>query len=318
MYHKDLQHFPISFFAIVMGLAGLAIALKKASDTICIPNWAGETVAIFSGLIFIIVAIFYVFKILKFTAAVKKEFLHPVKISFFPTISISLLLLSIAFLESIPTLSSHLWWTGTIMHLTFTIAIISIWIRGSQFDIKHLSPAWFIPAVGNIIVPIAGVSHAQIEILWFFFSIGSLFWLIILVVFFYRIIFHHPLPERLVPTLMILLAPPAIGAISLIKLNSGLTLPAELFYYISVFFFILLAAQFGLFNKLRFFLSWWAYSFPIAAFTIATFSMADYKDSFYLLIVAKSLLVLLIILIVLLSVLTLRAIFRNEICQTEG
>ena len=36
---------------------------------------------------------------------------------------------------------------------------------------------WFIPVVGNIIVPIAGVDDAPAEVSWFFFSFGLIFWI---------------------------------------------------------------------------------------------------------------------------------------------
>lgn len=65
--------------------------------------------------------------------------------------------------------------------------------------------------VGSIIIPIAGVKHGFVELSWFFFSVGLIFWLILLVIVLYRMFFHAPIAEKLMPTLFILFAPPAIG-----------------------------------------------------------------------------------------------------------
>ncbi len=63
-----------------------------------------------------------------------------------------------------------------------------------------MSPVWFIPVVGNILVPLAGVVHARRTRSRFFFSTGLIFWIVLQTLFFYRIFFHHPLPEKLLPT----------------------------------------------------------------------------------------------------------------------
>ncbi len=39
------------------------------------------------------------------------------------------------------------------------------------------TPAWFIPVIGNLVVPLAGTAHAPVDISWFFFGGGLLYWL---------------------------------------------------------------------------------------------------------------------------------------------
>lgn len=224
-------------------------------------------------IIFVTISILYVIKLIQFRDDVKKEFNHPIKLSFFPTFSISLLLLSIAFLSVNMPISKYLWIFGAIIHFIFTIKIISIWIQHTKFEIKHMNPAWFIPAVGNILVPVAGVSHFSPEISWFFFSVGLFFWIALLIIFFNRIIFHNPLPDKLLPTFFILIAPPAIGFISLVKLMGEVNEFSKILYYFGLFIVFLLFTQVNLFRKIKFYLSWWAYSFPIAAITIASILM---------------------------------------------
>ncbi len=312
-----LKHFPISFFSVILGLAGFSIAWQKSEAILKFPLALSSFLLCFTVAAFILISLIYLAKIIKFGQEVKKEFNHPVKLSFFPTFSISLLLLAIAFLKSAPTLAKYFWLSGAIIHFILTIKIVSIWIQHSKFDIKHMNPAWFIPAVGNILVPIAGIAYAPPEILWFFFSIGLIFWIILLVIFFNRIIFHHPLPEKLLPTLFILIAPPAVGFISYVKLTNAIDNFANILYFFALFLTVLLFAQPKMFYKIKFNLSWWAYSFPLSAITIASILMFHQTNSLLIKNVAYLLFLALNLLIAVLVVKSAQAIARKEICVEE-
>jgi tellurite resistance protein len=217
-----------------------------------------------------LLAAVYAAKVIKFKAAASKEWAHPIKMNFVPAVSISLILLSIAWLPISAPYSKLLWTAGVVLHLILTLYVMTQWMHHSKFEIVHLNPAWFIPVVGNILVPIAGVEHAPIEVSWFFFSIGIIFWPVLLTIIMYRVIFHASMPERLMPTLFILIAPPAVGFISYLKLTGEVDAFAQLLYHSALFFTLLLFTQVRHFASLKFFLSWWAYSFPLAAITIAT------------------------------------------------
>lgn len=309
-----LQNFPISWFAVVMGLAGFTIAWHRAETTLELPlhisPWLlGITVAVFA-----VLALIYVTKALRFSAAVKTEFNHPIKLSFFPTISIGMILLSIALLPYRMEISFILWSVGSALHLLFTLYVLSAWIHHTHFEIQHMNPAWFIPIVGNILVPIAGVRHASPEISWFFFSIGLLFWLVLLTIIVYRMVFHQPLPAKLLPTLFILIAPPAVGFISWLQLNGSIDAFGRILYYAAIFLTLMLLTQAGRFVRLQFFLSWWAYSFPMAAITIATFLMHQQIQLPFFKGLAVVLLSLLTLIIAALLLKTIQAIARKEIC----
>ncbi|AEM72836.1 SLAC1 anion channel family protein [Caldicellulosiruptor acetigenus] len=312
-----LENFPISFFSVVMGLTGFTITLQKAQKLFGINQIYSKVSLYISVFIFILLFVFYLLKILFYLDKFKEEFSNPIRLNFFPTFSISLLLLSVAFLEENIKISKVLWIIGMVSHLLLTIIVISQWIQQTHFNLQHYNPSWFIPVVGNIIVPIAGVEHAQQEISWFFFSIGIVFWISLFTIFLYRIIFHHPLSQKLVPTLFILIAPPAVGFISYVKLTGRVDEFAKIVYYVALFLVILLLAQVRLFLNVKFYLSWWAYSFPMAAISIATFliytklKFEAYKYLFGVLFT------LLIFIIIVLSVATLINIFKKNICIEE-
>ncbi len=313
-----LAHFPITLFATVMGTTGLAIAWHKATAVLQLPHGAGIALSWAALALFALLLLGYGAKLLRHGGHVAAEFRHPVRISFFPALSISALLLSIAFLHVLPGLSLALWWGGIAAHLAFTVVIMSSWIHHTRYEIAHSTPAWFIPVVGNILVPIAGVTHGAVEISWFFFSIGLVFWIVLLTIMMNRFFFHPPVPAKLLPTLFILIAPPAVGFLSYLALDGGtVDAFARVLYYTALFTTLLLAYQLPTFGKVPFFLSWWAYSFPMAAITIATLTMGSKIASSFLLGLGAVLLTLTTILIAALLVLTVRAMAAGKVFVPE-
>jgi tellurite resistance protein len=314
--HNRLEHFPISFFATVMGTAGLAIAWQKAHAVLGAPQAIGWFFGWWALALFAIVVLIYAAKWAGHPAAVRGELKHPVKLNFFAASSISLLLLSVIFLGDKPGMGFALWVAGAALHLGFTLYVMSSWIHHTHYQIQHANPAWFIPVVGNVIVPVAGVSLAPLEISWFFFSIGLVFWLALFTIVLYRLFFHEPLPARLTPMLFILIAPPAVGFLAWLKLTGSLDAFARVLYYTALFLTLLLASNAMRFFRLPFFLSSWAYSFPLAAITVATLAMAERIGGMFTML-SLVLLGVLTVVLVLLTVRTFLAVGRGEICQPE-
>jgi len=312
-----LAYFPVSFFSMVMGLTGLCIAWESAELTYGLPFRLESALTPFTALIFVVLLGIYLGKLVKYPQEVIKELNHPVKLNFFPATSISLILLSIASLKSLPGLSHALWAVGTLLHLAFTLYVMNVWIHHDKFEIHHINPAWFIPVVGNVLVPIAGTAHGYTEISWFFFSIGILFWLVLFTIIFYRVLFHHPLPDKLMPTFFILIAPPAVGFISYVKLNGGFDNFAHVLYYCGLFLTLLLLTQAPRFSRLQFFLSWWAYSFPLAAITIATLLMYRHQHQVAFAAIGWVLLSILTLVVTYLLYRTMKAVGGKKICLPE-
>ena len=310
-----LCHFHITFFAIVLGMSGFTLAVQKAGGQLP-PLYMVSTILLYVTVaLFCLVGSTYLYKGFACPGAIKKEINHPIKVNFFPLIAKIFLILGVIMLERDMTVSLYSWATGAVLQFVASILIISEWIKQDHFKIEHMTPAWFLPIVGSIIVPIAGVKHGFVEISWFFFSVGLVYWLILLVIVLYRMFFHAPIVDRLMPTLFILFAPPAIGFIAYTKLNGGvLDSFGRVLYYFSLFMFFLVLYQLPRLLKINFYISWWAYSFPMAAMALATFLMSSLTHDPFINFIAWFQLVFLTIIIAVLIVKTLLAISRSEIC----
>ncbi|SEL93957.1 tellurite resistance protein [Roseovarius azorensis] len=272
---RRLQYVPVTLFTVVMGLCGFTLALRAGEVSLGLTHvmsWAAHwlTMAVFAA-----VALGYLAKAVRYPGAVAAEWRHPVKLAFFPAISIALVLMSIVMLVPAPWVAHVMWLIAVPMQLILTLAVVSGWISARSFQHGHLSPAWFIPAVGNVIVAIAGVPLGYLEISWFFASVGLIFWIVMLALVMNRLIFHDPLPERLQPSLVILIAPPAVGFLAWVELVGGVDEFARVLLNGAYLFTLIVAVQLPRLMRVPFSLSFWALSFPVAAVTIASFAYAE-------------------------------------------
>lgn len=312
-----LTNFPVSAFAVILGLSGFVIAVHKVEHTFHCGFYISPLFLAVDTALFVALTVIYTVKWFKAPTAVKADFTHPVRINFIPAFSISLLLLSIAFMPISAPLSKILWISGTLLHILLTLKVVGFWIRHEKINIKQMNPAWFIPVVGFIIIPVAGTAHFHPELSLPFFTIGLFFWLILSAIFFNRAFFHHPLTEKLLPTLFILIAPAAVASISLFRLTGEVTAFGKGLYYISLFFLLLMLSMHSLFSKIRFYLSWWAYTFPLSAVVISSLLLYNKTGQLPFAYIGGILFAGLTLLILTLFWKTATAVRRKEICIEE-
>jgi len=314
---RALEHMPIQLFAIIMGLSGFAIVFAKAYHALEFPYWIYTSILFIDTVLFLVIFTAYMFKLLLYTQAVKKEFYHPIKSSFMAAISISFLLLSIAFYDYAPTVSILLWYIGAPLQLIFTLIIVRYWIS-NELKVVHSNPAWFIPIVGNVLVPIIGVEAAPISVSLFFFTYGLFFWIVLFTIMMYRIIFHHPLAKKLIPTFFIFIAPPAVGFVSYFRITNGSIDMFSMFLYsVGVFTLVLLLFMMKMYDIKEFFISWWAYTFPLASITIATLMLEMVYHSSVTYTASVSLIVLTSVVVGFVTFKTIGACRAQKICISE-
>lgn len=267
---QSLKYLPISLFSIVMGLTGYALASQKMIPAAGLPQIVPAVILAAAAGVFALLLVLYLLKMIFHFESFKQEWNHPVLSVFFPAVSISLLLIGTGLTAYDPNTARILWYTGAAAQLLLSVRTLAFWIV-KEIEFKAFSPAWFIPVVGNLLVPVSGADFAPKEVSWFFFAVGFLFWIILFTILIYRLIFHHPLPDKLVPTFFILIAPPSVAFVSLSRLSETPSQFANGLFYIAVFILLLLIGMIKLFSSIRFHTGWWAYSFPLASLSIASF-----------------------------------------------
>ncbi len=311
-----LQFFPIMMFAISMGLGGIAIAWQKAAEMLGTPHAIGEYLLYAETAVFAIIGLTYLVKFLIYPKEVIEEWNHPVRINFFAAISITLLMLAIIYKPEYKSAAYGVWLVGTVMHTFLTLYTISRWINHNQ-EINHSNPAWFIPIVGNLLVPVGGIGFASENILMYYFAVGLFFWVILFAVLLNRIIFHHQLPQKFMPTLFIFLAPPAVAFIAWFKLQHGLDDFGIFLFNVAVFFSLLLVFMYRSFIGLKFFISWWAFVFPVAAMAIAAMVVYHATKDTWMLYASYAALAAATIVILVVLFFTVKCALKGKICVQE-
>ena len=347
--HSKLAHFPIMLFASVMGIGGLSLAFKKASvafganadfadssanfaqNQIHIQNLISlseifESASVILGFasmgIFALLLGIYGLKIATHFASVKAEATHQVKINFLSAIPIGALII-ITFLGAFNDNKSVLFalqitfFISAFLQLILSIYVINFWFDNAMK--RHLlSPAWFIPIVGNLIVPLAGHS-AKIspEFSLLFFAIGCFFWLILTALITSRLIFEESLDSKFLPTLFIFIAPPSIFVVDFVALFGGHSALSLVAYFVALFFMLLMLSLSKVFTRLNFALSWWAFTFPLCAFSIASFEVfVGFGTPLYMLFGIFGL-VLATFAVLFVAYKTLVAMSKGKICVAE-
>ena len=315
----SLAHFPVTLFSSVMGLGGLSLAWRRADRVWDLPSWPALLFLALAAVAFVVVAVLYATKWARHPAAARAELAHPVRMTFAPTLTIAILVLATAGQDVAPTLASALWWLGALGHLAATVAVMSVWF--GRADIVHASvtPAWFIPVVGNIITPLAAAELGSVELAWFAFGVGVVFWVALLPLLLQRVLLHEqPLPARLLPTIAIFVAPPAVALLSWQALTGSVDDPVgRVLHAAAMVFVVLLVAQVGRLRTLPFALPYWAYTFPMAAASAAAIAMAGARPQVAYDVVAAGLLSASTVLALTVAALTLRAAARRQICVPE-
>ena len=165
-----------------------------------------------------------------------------------------------------------------------------IFIAG-EVDLKHLSPAWYIPPVALVIIPFGAVfmrtttgytNQLVVTVNYLGWGAGFFLYLVLYAVVTLRFIRHELMPPQMAPLIWMNLGP--IGAsitalFALIK-NSTISIPKEPFMVFAFFlwglgfWWLVMATALTLHYiknlHLPYSTSWWAFIFPLGAFTNAT------------------------------------------------
>jgi len=102
---ERLQFFPITAYSVIMGLSGLTVVFNKFYHMQWMPKVIYDVLLFFTFGLFLLITFLYGRKAIRYFEEVAADFKHRIRINFFSAISISFLLLSIAFLGYWPFLS---------------------------------------------------------------------------------------------------------------------------------------------------------------------------------------------------------------------
>jgi tellurite resistance protein len=276
---SKLKHLAPGWYAMVMGLTGLALAWHRAQPVMG-EGAGGAALAIgaLAALVFAALALATLLRGLRHPEAWAEDRRHPVRHTFIATLPIAVILLAtVAVALFGPNLPAHaLWAVGCAAQLFVTVWVLARWFNGNQaggLQWAGVTPALFIPIVGNVLVPLAGVPLGHAHLAAAQFGLGLLFWPVVLVLIVVRIATQGLWPQRLLPTVFIFIAPPAVVGLSALQLGAP-ALVGWMCWGMALFCFLWAGTQARRIAAAPFSLPHWGMSFPLAALSALTLRLA--------------------------------------------
>ena len=207
---------PAAFFGMVLGLAGLGGSWRAAHLAWGLPAAIGEAIMLLAALAWAVLAALYIGKWVVAREAALAEIAHPVQCCFVGLAGVATMLVA-------GGVAPYAHWLALVLYVlgaVFTVAF-AIWRTGGLWqgerDPSHTTAVLYLPNVAGMFV--AGTVGAALDlgdIGQFAFGAGLFSWLAIESVLLHRMLTAPNLASGLRPTLGIQLAPPVVGAVTLI------------------------------------------------------------------------------------------------------
>jgi tellurite resistance protein len=276
---ESLKYLFPGWYAVVMGLAGLALAWQRAVPFMGkAASAAALGIAIMAAVVFVVLTILGALRGHRHPGAWAEDLRHPVRHTFVATLPVALILLATCAVAADlrGALVTTLWWVGSLTQLLVTVWVLSRWWRGNQIgglQWASVTPALYIPIVGNVLVPLAGVPLGQPEWAAAQFGIGLLFWPVVTALLVVRIAVQGMWPERLLPASVIFVAPPAAVGLSALQFGASHAVGWGL-WGMALFSLLWVAPLTRRIADQPFGLAHWGMTFPLAAFAALTLRLA--------------------------------------------
>lgn len=292
------------WFASVMGSSVSAIAFHLASGLYG-QDWL-EIVSDFMHYVavalMIVLSTASILRIAFYPEKVKETICHPVEGSFYATFPVAMLVMAGEWSirgESLSVVSA-MWWIGSIFILVVGYLVLFCRFTKERLPLNNVTPAMFIPAVGLVVVPVAGAGlaeHAQGIMRELYFGInmmtmgaGVFMYIGLLALSVSRHFLAEPIVGKITPAIFIHMAPLGVIPLSVLSLLHALgdetlmkyaLLIAALFLGAAVWMFFLASAV--VLNNLRtgklpFALSWWAFVFPIGGVSVLAVRLSSFME----------------------------------------
>lgn len=275
-----LRFLGLGWFSLVMGVGGLSLAWQRAVPVL--GELAGAVSMALSGLAGVIALVLAGASLLRwrrYPQALAEDLRHPVRHGFAATLPIGLLLLVTAAtaITGPSALLKALWMAASVWQAWVTLWVLRRWLQPAKdggLAWPVFNPILILPVVGNVVPPLAGPSLGLGPWAAAQFGLGLFLWPVVIALLAARIAVNGLWPERLLPTTFITVSPPSVVGLSLLQLGAPDAM-AWGAWGIALFF---AAWSSGVLRRMfaqPFSLTFWALSFPMAAFSALTLRLAQ-------------------------------------------
>jgi tellurite resistance protein len=264
------EHVGFAWFAMVMGLCGLSLAWARAADLLgTVALQVSKGLGWLAGGVLLLLLWATVWRCVHFAQAVLVDLRHPVRQVFVAAVPSSLVLLATVWVthRGYSLWADALWMLGASGLLLITVAVMWRWLQhglSPEHFWQGMTPAVFIPVVGNVLPALAGVTLGHPVWAAAQYGVAALLWPVALVLVLVRIGVVGLWPARMLPTTFITMAPPSVLALS----GQQLGVPEVMMHMLwglALFFSLVSLTMLRRCLQQPFGMPFWGMSFPLAA-----------------------------------------------------
>jgi len=258
--------YPLSTFAIGFGLAGLAGVWTRAGSALSLPRAVPQAFWAVAAVAWLWLLIAHAVRGARSGQSLAAQLRHPAQGPLASLAPVTAILLAADLFTWSPTAGRLLYFLALAASTLLAAWLLGSWLRGG-LDVAFLHPGYLLPTVAPGLIG-ADVGHAlgYPGLAWALFGVGSFFTVVMTAVVLARLMFLKALPDALLPSTMILLAPPAVGGLAWFSLNGHTADPvAHALAGLGVLVLLVQAAMLPRYRELRFSLGFWSFTFPLAA-----------------------------------------------------
>lgn len=295
---ERVRNFNPAWFASVMGTGAVAIASYKYSSYWSLLKEVGIALTYLNVVLYIALLVPWILRWILYRKDALEDLRHPSKGHFYGTSGAATIVLAAQFLAVLhnQTVAWYLWLWGLVLTFIFAFWMsYEVFIAG-EVDLRHLSPAWYIPPVALVILPFGaaftrtttGYTQEFVTIVNYLgWGAGFFLYLVLYAVVTLRFIRHELMPPQMAPLIWMNLGPIGASITALFALvnNSSIATSKDPLFIFAFFlwglgfWWLIMAVALTLHYirnmSLPYSLSWWAFIFPLGAFTNATMDLGS-------------------------------------------
>ena len=260
------QRIPLNTLAIAFGLSGLAGAWSAAVRLLGAPDWIAEGLWLVASVAWVWLIAAHLARGARSSESVADQLRHPVQGPIAALVPLVGMLLG-AHLHSLVPLAGTVLVTLSIVGVAlFAGWILSFWVRGGLTP-ESFHPGYLLPTVGGgLVASLAATSIGLPAVAMGAFAVGVFFWLTIFPLLLARLAFLPALPDPLMPTLAILIAPPVVAGSAWFAMTGETDGPiSQSLLALTVVMLLLQLTLVPRYLRLKFSLGFWSFTFPFAA-----------------------------------------------------
>ena len=257
---------PLSTLAIGFGLAGLAEAWTEASSALALPRVVPQAFWAIAAIAWMSLLTAHLVRGARSGERLTAQLRHPAQGPIAALAPVTAMLLAADLFTWSPGSGRALFLLALAAAALLAAWLFASWFEG-RLELESMHPGYLLPTVAPGLVG-ADVAHAvgYDGLAWALFGIGTFFAVVLTAIVLLRLTFRSALPDVLVPTTAILLAPPAVAGIAWFSLHGhSADAVAQAIAGLGVLLVLVQAAMLPRYRRLRFTLGFWSFTFPLAA-----------------------------------------------------